>query len=214
MRHVVKVLLLMFVVALLAQPALAGAEDKRFALRFGLVLFEPTSSTNIEGTDVEFQTAFGPEVDFEWYILKRLGLEVSFASAVDGDIETNDQTDTTRLTGITATPITVGVNAHIIRNSAVDFYIGLVGGTIRYGSYDISGGDGDFEATSDKIDSSSTFGAQAAADINVGESWAVNIGLKYLDADATLEGVVDDSGRQVTIDVNPLIFRVMGVFRF
>ena len=57
-------------------------------------------------------------------------------------------------------------------------------------------------------------GAQAAADINIGESWAVNIGLKYLDADATLDGVVDDSGRNVTIDVNPLMFRVMAVFRF
>jgi outer membrane protein W len=210
MRHVGRVLLLVLAVSILAQPALAGAEDKRFALRFGFMLLEPTSSSRIEGSTVEFQTSWGSQVDFEWYIVRRLGLEASFASAVDGDIESND--DTTRLSGITITPITLGLNAHIIRNSAVDFYIGLVGGTIRYGSFDISGGDGDFQGESNKIDSSSTFGVQAATDINIGEKWAVNIGLKYLDADADLEARVD--GQRVTIAINPLILRVMGVFRF
>jgi len=208
----VKILLLALVVAILVQPAFAGAEDKRFALRFGFILFEPTSSSTIDGGNVEFQTAFGSEVDFEWYILKRLGLEVSFASAVDGDIE--GDSDDFALTGVTITPMTIGINAHIIRNSAVDFYIGLVGGRVRYGSFDFSGGDGNFEGTSNKIANDSTYGAQVATDINIGEKWGVNIGLKYLDADAKLDGVTDDSGQQVSIVVNPLIFRVMGVFRF
>jgi outer membrane protein W len=202
----------MLVVTILAQPAFAGGEDKRFALRFGALLFEPTSSSNVDGSSVEFQTAWGSEVDFEWYILKRLGLEVSFATATDGDFE--GDSDDFRLTGVTVTPITLGVNAHIVRNSAVDFYIGLVGGRVRYGSFDVSGGDGDFQGTSDKIASDSTLGAQVAADINIGESWGVNIGLKYLDADAKLEGVIGDNGQPVVIAVNPLILRVMGVFRF
>jgi outer membrane protein W len=192
-------LALMITLLLTATPPVA-AQDKPFAIRFGLVMLDPTSSSTIMGQKNELDQAFGGEFDFEWYFIDKLGLEASIATVADADIETDSNGSSGA--GIAVTPITVGLNWHPVRNESVDWYIGVMAGRIIFGDFEF-----DDDSASVSTDDDSTYGAQTALDIGIGESWAVNIGLKYLDA------TVKTAGNQ-EIAVDPLMVRVMGVFRW
>ena len=67
----------------------ASAQDQRFAVRFGLVLLEPTSDSVVMGERSELATAFGSQAVFEWYFANRVGLEGSLGFAADADVESD-----------------------------------------------------------------------------------------------------------------------------
>ena len=197
--------LLLAAVALLCVPAHAQ-DDKRFAIRFGPIYVAPVSDSSTSLGELEFDDGVGGEFDFEWYITKHFGLEASIAIAADIDV--NDRTNTTTADGVTVTPLTVGLNWHIVRNGAVDWAIGAVGGAVVFGDFlfvDNSSG-GTFISDSE---TEVAFGVQSFLDINIGESWAINLGVKYLEVEAEASDLA-----QVKIDVDPIIGRVMGVFRW
>ena len=183
----------------------ALAADERFAVRFGLVGIEPTASSIIQGQRNELKRAFGGEGDFEWYFTRHFGLEGSFAFGVDADVEENSDT----VAGVTVTPITVGINWHVIRNDRFDWYIGAVGGRIGYSDFEFTSTNGS-STGSVESESDTTYGLQTALDIGVAASgrWGINVGLKYLSADLPLGG----TGAKLAVD--PVILRVMGVFRW
>jgi outer membrane protein W len=192
------------VITLLASGAAMAQADKRFAVRFGLIVLEPTADSVIQGERSELKQAFGVEGDFEWYFLRRVGLEGSILTGVDADVE--DDGDT--VAGVTVTPLTVGINFHPIRTPRVDWSIGAVAGVISYGDFEFED-----DTSSVKTDQESTYGVQTAVDIGVAGQgrWGINVGLKYLKADLELdEGALPDA----ELAVDPLILRVMGVFRF
>ena len=87
------------------------AEDEPFAIRFGVVVLQPTGGREILGQEYELGTSYGGEFDFEWYALHHLGLEGSIAIALDADIESRGDA----VAGVTMVPLTVGLNGHIIR---------------------------------------------------------------------------------------------------
>lgn len=200
MRLMAKHLLLLCCFAAMATGA--AAEDERFAIRFGLVGLEPTSDSTFAGVTTELGSSGGGEFDFEWYFMRRAGLEGSVATVADADVDEDNDT----VAGIALTPLTVGVNWHIIRNTSIDWAVGVLAGSIVYGDFEFEDGSSDI-----KSKTTSTYGVQSSVDIGVakGGRWAVNVGLKYLKAD--LEP--DLPGAQ-EIDVDPLMYRVMGVFRF
>lgn len=204
MRHIGRILWVALALSVLVQPA--TAQDRRFAVRLGVVASSPTSDTVVDGVSAELGTAFGGEFNFEWYINQHLGLEASVAFATDTDIESSD--DMTVVSGISVLPATIGLNAHVIRSENVDWSFGLVAGVIRWGDFDFQSGGG---SGSNKIDSSGVFGAQTSIDIAIGSNdrWGVNIGIKYLKAELEPE---DPAFPAVKVD--PLHLRAMAVFRF
>jgi len=203
MRHIGRILWVALALSVLVQPA--TAQDRRFAVRLGVVASSPTSDTVVGGVSAELGTAFGGEFNFEWYINKHLGLEASVAFATDTDIESSD--DTTVVSGISVLPATIGLNAHVIRSENVDWSFGLIAGVIRWGDFKFQSGD----SGSNKIDSSGVFGAQTSIDIAIGSNdrWGVNIGIKYLKAELEPE---DPAFPAVKVD--PMHLRAMAVFRF
>lgn len=180
--------LVVLAVALFALPA--AAQDQRFALRFGLVLVEPTGDA--------FDTQGGFEVDFEWYFAPRVGFEVATLGSANADFDYNGD----RVTGLSFSTVTVGINGHVIRTEKADFGLGLFGGRATFTDFEFENSSGTWDAKGDSV-----YGAQAFVDMTVGRKWAVNVGLKYLDAQLEL-----DNGDE--LDFSPFVLRVMGVYRW
>jgi outer membrane protein W len=203
MRRVLPLAAITLIVLFCSQQAFAA--DERFAIRFGLILLEPTGSSIVQGERSELKSSVGGEFDFEWYFFKHFGLEGSVATAVDADVEENSDT----VAGVTVTPITVGINWHVIRNERIDWYIGAVAGSIGYNDFTFTSAGGSSTGSVD-TERDSTYGLQTALDIGVAGSgrWGINVGIKYLSAGLPIEGTNQE------IAVDPFIARVMGVFRW
>ena len=188
MSRAVAVLLILSVLALLATPSFA--EDQKFAVRFGIAVVRPAEDA--------FDAMGGFEVDFEWYFHPRIGLEAAGLGSASASVELGDG----RVSGWAFSTFTVGINGHVVRTEKVDFALGLLAGRATYGDFDIVG-----QTTTLETKNGSTFGAQAFVDVSVSRKWAVDVGLKYQDAQIELE-------RRPELDFSPVIFRVMGVYRW
>ena len=92
-----------------------------------------------------------------------------------------------------------------------NWYIGVLAGAVRYGDFDVVSGGGSGSGSTNKIDTSGAFGAQTAVDIAIGSNdrWGVNIGIKYLESKIEPEDPTLN-----TVQVDPVNYRVMAVFRF
>ena len=189
-------LLLVVAALLLAGPAVA--QDQRYAVRFGFLLVEPTGDSIDGGTTRELSTQGGFEVDFEWYFHPRVGLDVASIGSASADVESGGS----RVAGVTFSAFTLGINGHVIRSEKVDFALGLVAGSASYSDFEVEGSTTTFDTERD-----TTFGAQAFIDMTVSRNWAVDLGVKYLASRLELE----DGSK---IDFDPVILRVMGVYRW
>ena len=196
MRKLRAVLLLSLAAFLLAGAT--AAQDQRFAIRFGFNLVEPTSDTTIEGDEVKLDAQSGVGFNFEWYFHPRVGLDVATTGSADVDVKSEGD----KVAGVTFSTFTLGVNGHVLRSERVDFAVGLLAGRASYGDFEVEN-----STTTISLDTDTTWGLQAFVDMTVSRKWAVDIGLKYLDTQLDLE-----SGER--IDYNPVMFRVMGVYRW
>jgi hypothetical protein len=97
---------------------------------------------------------------------------------------------------------TLGINGHVVRSEKVDFALGLLAGSARYTDFEVGN-----IVTTLSTDQETTFGAQAFVDMTVSRNWAVDLGIKYLRTRLELGGGAN-------IDFDPVIFRVMGVYRW
>jgi outer membrane protein W len=176
----------------------AAAQDQQFAIRFGLNIVDPTSDSTVDGDNFELDTKSGGEFGFEWYFHPRVGFEVATTGSANAEIKTGGD----EITGGTFTTFTLGINGHVVRSEKVDFGLGLVAGRARYADFDVAGSTVIVEQETD-----TTWGAQAFVDMTVSRKWAVDVGIKYLQTQLNFE-----TGEQ--LDYNPVIFRVMGVYRW
>jgi len=111
--------------AMLAAPAIA--QDQKFALRFGLVMVEPTGDI--------FETHGGFEVDFEWYFHPRVGFEVASLGFLSSEFEGEGD----YVTGMSFSTFTVGINGRVVRSKKVDFALGLLAGGATYRDIKVEG---------------------------------------------------------------------------
>ena len=182
-------------------PVLAGpvrAEHKPFNIRFGVAMLEPTGNTTINSVNNEVTGTFGPAFDFEWRFSELLGLEGAIATAIDADIEEDGDAGA----AVTMTPITAGLNAHIVRTKRVDWAVGVLAGQMIYADFAFV----DDTATG-SADNDFAYGAQTFVDFHVSEMWGFHIGVDYLKTQ--LEATRDGMG--ATIDVDPLVVKAMGI---
>jgi len=181
------------------------AQDERSTIRFGLIYLDSTNDTDISGETTELQGAGGIEFDYEFYITKRFGVEASIATAADADTEADGDT----VAALTVTPLTVGLNGHIVKTQKVDWAVGILGGRIFYG---------DFESTDNvstaKTSDETTYGVQTFVDIGLAMQgrWGINFGVKWLKADVEVTPSIP--GPKVTLEFDPAIVRAMGYFRW
>jgi outer membrane protein W len=197
MRHAKWLLIAAFFIALMA-PAAAG--DEQFTIRFGIILLDPTAESVIEGGNAKLDQAWGGGFDFEWYFGERVGLEGSIATGIDADIDWDGDT----AAGLTVTPVTAGLNGHLVKNEKIDWFIGVLVGQMYFGDFDYDDG-----TTTVNTETTTTYGAQTGIDFAVSESgkWGIHFGVKYLVADVEFD-------RGPSLDIDPLIVKAMGVFRW
>ena len=188
------------IIAATILPAGQGyAQDQRFAIRVGGVYMEPTGDTTFQGRKSALEDAAGVELAVEWYVTDRWGLEASAAGTADIDItEDNDL-----IGGVTMSPLTLGLNRHLVRSSILDWWVGVLGGQVVYGDFDYENDNQNSDTSSD-----TAWGVQTAVDLSPA-SWrnvALNLGVKYLDT-------AIDSGAGA-VEVNPLMYRVLLTIRW
>lgn len=192
--------ILVAVVLVACVTAPAAAEEHAFAVRFGVAVLEPTADSNSGGLRREFDTQSGIEGSFEWYFLSRLGLEAGLLGAADVEVDSDNDTGG----ALTFGALTVGLNAHPVRNDRVDWGIGAFVGRAGYGDVDWSDNSVDWRTEDDTV-----WGAQTFLDIPIkpGGRWGFGLGVKWISTALEL-----DSG--VAIDYDPLVVRASGVYRW
>jgi hypothetical protein len=128
---------------------------------------EPLNDTEISGDDVSLSSEFGYEFGVEWRPLNRLGFEFAYLD-VTQDVEVNDAT----FGEIDFNPMNFTVNFHIINRNAFNWYIGPTISFVDWGDLEVPG-----QGTAD-IDSETTYGASTGLTIGLGETFAIQFGVR------------------------------------
>lgn len=157
-------------------------------------------------SDLEFDTGVGAGFRVEYRITELLGAEFAVFSAAGLDLESSVLpgiiASRTRLSSVT--PVMAGLNVHLTREHAVDFYVGVQLGTVRYGSVEVRATTGgETERTSG--DAEFAWGVSLGLDVPIGKhGWSLQGSLRYLDAGINHSG----TGAEVHGDVSPTIVTV------
>ncbi len=186
--------------AMMAPQAQAQEPDGHdLKLFFGGAYVEPLSDSSLAGIadTVEASSEFGIEIGGEWKVTDRLGLEISyldanhdveFAGAAIGDIDLR--------------PWNFGVNFHIVNRDLFDWYVGPTLSYIDWSSVALTDG-GSLD-----VDSETTWGVSTGVVFGLGQTFGIDLGLRYLDARVESPALPDD------VAVDPLFTRVGLSLRF
>lgn len=156
----------------------------------------PLSDSDIGGETIEAASEFGYELGIEWKPSDRFGFEVAYLEATQ-DIEV----DGFKAGEIDFKPWNFSMNFHIIDRNAFNWYVGPTITYIDWGDVEVVGGG------SESVDSETAYGVSTGLAIGLGQTLAIQFGLRYLDASAE-----DSAGDKV--DIDPLFANVAVAFRF
>lgn len=185
--------------ALLAHPSNAQEDTYDFKLFGGAAYVAPLSDSSLTGvaSSVEASTEYGWELGGEWKPSNRFGLELAYLNAKH-DVEA----DGTVIGDISLRPLTFTANFHLVNRDAFNWYVGP---TLSYIDWsDISLGSGGNLA----VDSETTYGISTGVDIGFGDTVALQLGLRWLDASVESPVLPND------VSVDPLFTRIGVAFRF
>ena len=157
----------------------------------------PLSDSDVGGATIEASSEFGYEFGVEWKPSDRFGFEIAYLDATH-DVEVNGL----QAGEIDFKPWNLTMNFHIIDRNAFNWYIGPTVTYVDWGDIEAVGGG------SESIESDTTYGVSTGLAIGLGQSLALQFGLRYLDLSA--ESSVDGS----EVDVDPLFASVALAFRF
>jgi outer membrane protein W len=159
----------------------------------------PQSDSALPGiaSSVEASNEYGWEIGGEWKPSDRFGLELAYFNA-EHDVEANG----TPIGKIELRPWTVTANFHVLRRDAFDWYVGPTLTYIDWSEIALNGG-GALD-----VNSETTYGLSTGVDIGFGETFALQLGLRWLDAAVESDVLPGD------VSVDPLFARVGVAFRF
>lgn len=157
---------------------------------------DPLSDSEIDGEDWSLSSEFGYEFGAEWRPVNRLGFELAYLD-VDQDVEV----DGDDVGDIAFNPINFTLNIHIINRSVFNWYIGPTVSFVDWGEFETA--IGNFS-----VESETTIGASTGFTIGLGDTFALQFGVRYLDSTAESE-VLDEE-----VDTDPLFATVGVAFRF
>lgn len=182
-----------------AAPSNAQESGYGFKLFGGAANVAPQSDSSLAGiaNSVEASSEYGWEIGGEWKPSNRFGLELAYLDA-EHDVEA----DGTAIGKIDLRPWTVTANFHLLNRDAFDWYVGPTLTHIDWSEIALNGG-----GTLD-VDSQTSYGISTGVDIGFGNTFALQLGLRWLDASVESDALPDD------VSVDPLFARVGVAFRF
>jgi outer membrane protein W len=185
--------------ALLAKPSSAQEDGYDFKLFGGAAYVAPLSDSSLAGLadSVEASTEYGWEIGGEWKPSARLGLEVAYFDA-EHDVEA----DGTVIGDIDLRPLTFTANFHLVDRESFNWYVGPTIAYVDWSDVRLAGG-GSLD-----VDSETTYGVSTGIDIGLGDTVALQLGLRWLDAGVESPALPND------VSVDPLFTRVGIAFRF
>jgi outer membrane protein W len=98
--------------------------------------------------------------------------------------------------------LTFTANFHLVNRNAFNWYVGPTVAYIDWSDVRLAGG------ASLPVDSETTYGVSTGVDIGIGETFAIQLGLRWLDASVESPVLPNDVG------VDPLFTRIGVAFRF
>lgn len=186
--------------ALVALPAQAQeGSSYGFKLFGGAAYISPLSDSSLSGIadSVEASSEFGWELGAEWKPTDRLGLEVAYLDATH-DVEA----DGTVIGDIGLRPWNFSLNFHLIDRDAFNWWIGPTVSYIDWSAVQLTGG-GSLD-----VDSQTTYGASTGMSIGLGDAFAVQLALRWLDASVDSPSLPDE------VSVDPLFVNLGVAYRF
>ena len=180
----------------LAAPGAQAQDEYNWKVFLSGAYVDPLSDSEIDGNDWNLSSEFGYEFGAEWRPVNRLGVEFAYLD-VDQDVEIDGN-----VVGETAfNPMNLTLNIHVINRSIFNWYIGP---TVSFVDWD------DFESggQSFSVESETTYGASTGLTIGLGDTFALQIGVRWLDSTAESEELNEE------VDVDPLFATVGVAFRF
>ncbi len=220
-RRTHNLLIALTLLALLALPTTASAQDASWQLRFGGLWVDPDvsfSDLDSDGDRVEASANgdIGVSLAFERRFSPRLGLEIgALFSQPDIILDANfaDGLQFSVSEGVSFGAITAGLNIHLAPDKAVDLYFGPLLAHVFYGDLGLRVLVGGGVIGQDFIGSDEfAFGAQVGTDIAFGDSsWSLNLAAKYLDTSLEVTG---DDGEVNDLGFDPLILGMGFGYRF
>jgi outer membrane protein W len=186
--------------ALAALPAQAQESTSYdFKLFGGASYVSPLSDSSLAGIadSVEASSEFGWEIGAEWKPTDRLGLEVAYLDATH-DVEANG----TAIGDISLRPWNFSLNFHLVDRDRFNWWVGPTVSYIDWSEIELNGG------ASLDVDSETTYGVSTGMSIGLGDTFALQFGLRYLDASVESPSLPDD------VSVDPLFVNMGVAFRF
>jgi outer membrane protein W len=185
--------------AALAAPANAQEQSYDFKLFGGAAYVAPQGDSALAGiaSSVEASSEYGLEIGGEWRAAERFGLEVSYLDA-GHDVEANG----TAIGEIDLRPWTLTANFHIVSRDNLSWYIGPSVSYIDWSDIALNGG-GSLD-----VNGETAYGVSTGLDIGLGDSFAILLGLRWLEASVESDALPGD------VSVDPLFARVGVAFRF
>lgn len=185
--------------AMLAPSAAQAQEGYDVKVFAGGAYISPLSDTSLSGIadSVEASSEFGWEIGAEWKPSDRFGLEASYLDA-NHDVEA----DGTTIGDINLRPWNFTLNFHIVNKDAFNWYIGPTVSYIDWSDVELTGG-GSLD-----VGSETAYGVSTGLAIGLGDTFAIQLGLRYLDASVDSPNLADE------VSVDPLFASVGVAFRF
>lgn len=186
-------------VALLTKPSNAQEDTYDFKLFGGAAYVAPLSDSSLAGLadSVEASAEYGWEIGGEWKPSNRWGLELAYMDAKH-DVEA----DGTVIGDISLRPLTFTANFHLVNRDAFNWYVGPTLAYIDWSDISLGGG-GNLD-----VDGQTTYGISTGVDIGLGDTVALQLGVRWLDASVESPVLPND------VSVDPLFTRIGVAFRF
>jgi len=148
-----------------------------------------------------------PEVDFTYMIDKNWGVELILAYT-DHDISTTSGglSGLDNIISAKVLPPTLTLQYHFSPDSNIRPYVGA---GINYTHFFDEKLTGPIKTLSDDIDLQDSWGlaAQAGVDIDIDDTWFVNLDVKYIDIDTTAH-ITDGADIRVNAEVDPIVWGI------
>lgn len=185
--------------ALATTPSSAQEDSYDFKLFGGAAYVAPLGDSSLAGVAdaVEASTEYGWEIGGEWKPSSRIGLELAYFDA-EHDVEA----DGTVIGDIDLRPWTFTANFHLVSRDAFNWYVGPTLAYVDWSDVRLDGG-GSLD-----VDSETTYGVSTGVDIGIGDTVALQLGLRWLDASVDSPVLPND------VSVDPLFTRIGVAFRF
>jgi len=172
-------------------------------------LFVDGAATGVAGSGVTVSSDTIPELDITYMITPNWGAELILGySSHDVDISGTELAALGQVIDAKALPPTLTLQYHFSPNSNIRPYVGAGLNYTYFFSEKVTGPLQDGDATVD-MDGSFGLAAQAGVDIDINDTWFVNLDVKYVDMDTTARFSNTAVGvAQIDVDVNPIVWGV------